>query len=70
MVALGRGVKSQGRGAPVMWVWDAVVWGEGRRMRLLGKVAMASGYRGTSFTRNHSPLGPYRRPMPKVLRGS
>ena len=26
-------------------------------------------YRGTSLTRKHSPLGPYRRPMPRVLGG-
>ena len=28
-----------------------------------------SGYRGTSLTRKGNPLGPYRRPMPRVLRG-
>ena len=27
-------------------------------------------FRGTSLTRNHPPLGPYRRPMPRVLGGS
>ena len=26
-------------------------------------------YRGTSLTRKHTSLGPYRRPMPRVLRG-
>ena len=24
-------------------------------------------YRGTSLARNHTPVGPYRRPMPRVL---
>ena len=28
------------------------------------------GYRGTSLIRKRTPLGPYRRPMPKVLGGS
>jgi hypothetical protein len=27
------------------------------------------GYRGTSPIRKRTPLGPYRRPMPRVLRG-
>ena len=27
-------------------------------------------YRGTSFKRKRTPLGPYRRFMPRVLRGS
>jgi len=27
-------------------------------------------YRATSPTRNRTPLGPYRRPMPRVTRGS
>ena len=27
-------------------------------------------YRGTSLTRKRPPLGPYRRPMPRVLGGS
>ena len=27
-------------------------------------------YRSTSLTRNRNPLGPYRRPMPRVLWGS
>ena len=27
-------------------------------------------YRGTSLTRKRTPLGPYRRPMPRVLGGS
>ena len=30
----------------------------------------AKGYRGTSLIRKRSPLGPYRRPMPKVFGGS
>ena len=28
-----------------------------------------SAYRGTSLTRNRTPLGPYRRPMPRILEG-
>ena len=28
------------------------------------------GYRGTSLIRKRTPLGPYRRPMPRVLEGS
>ena len=27
-------------------------------------------YRGTSLTRKRTPLGPYHRPMPRVLGGS
>ena len=27
-------------------------------------------YRGTSLTRKHRPLGPYSRPIPRVLGGS
>ena len=27
-------------------------------------------YRGTSLTRKRNPLGPYRRPVPRVLGGS
>ena len=27
-------------------------------------------YRGTSLTRKRNPLGPYRKPMPRVLGGS
>ena len=30
----------------------------------------AFAYRGTSLTRKRIPLGPYRRPMPRVLGGS
>ena len=30
----------------------------------------AKGYRGASLTRKRAPLGPYRRPMPRILRGS
>jgi len=33
-------------------------------------ILMYRGYRGTSLTRTHNPLGPYRRPMPRVLGGS
>ena len=30
----------------------------------------ANSYRGTSLTGKRTPLGPYRRPMPRVLGGS
>ena len=30
----------------------------------------AVAYRGTSLTKKRTPLGPYRRPMPRVLGGS
>jgi len=33
-------------------------------------LALAGKYRGTSLIRNHPPLGPYPRPMPRVLGGS
>ena len=33
-------------------------------------VGGASDYRGTSLTRKRTSLGPYRRPMPRVLGGS
>ena len=32
--------------------------------------AFSKPYRGTSLTRKRTPLGPYRRPMPRVLGGS
>ena len=32
-------------------------------------VPTSSCYRGTSLTRKRTPLGPYRRPMPRVLGG-
>ena len=32
--------------------------------------AELAGYRGTSLIRNSTPLGPYSRPMPRVLGGS
>ena len=37
----------------------------------LGRMARGhlNGYRGTSLTRKRTPLGPYRRPMHRVLRG-
>ena len=38
--------------------------------RHLPGAARASDYRGTSRIRNSTPLGPYRRPMPRTLGGS
>jgi len=35
-----------------------------------GGDSVKSRYRGTSLTRKRTPLGPYRRPMPRVLGGS
>ena len=35
----------------------------------MGVFFMGETYRGTSLTRNRTPLGPYRKPMPRVLRG-
>ena len=37
---------------------------------LSGQERAQLAYRGTSLTRKRSPLGPYRRPMPRVLGGS
>ena len=57
----------------VRWRERSVLgWGLGIRA---GSLAVAfSGlrveYRGTSLTRKRTPLGPYRRPMPRVLGGS
>ena len=34
-----------------------------------GLEPLVQGYRGTSPARKRTPLGPYRRPMPKVLLG-
>jgi len=36
----------------------------------LAAAAMAAEYRGTSLIRKRTTLGSYRRPMPRVLRGS
>jgi hypothetical protein len=33
-------------------------------------VSVRNAYRGTSLMRKHTPLGPYRRPVPRVLGGS
>jgi hypothetical protein len=47
----------------------ALLWGRGGREiaeRIVGPAAL---YRGTSLTRQRIPLGPYRRPMPRVLGG-
>ena len=35
----------------------------------LGFQSVFSAYMGTSLIRKHTPLGPYRRPMPRVLGG-
>ena len=54
-------------------------YGHGFKLKVLTTVqvvpsALGSGipqrYRGTSLIRKRTPPGPYRRPMPKVLRGS
>ena len=39
-------------------------------MRVYQDVIDAVPYRGTSLTRNRTPLGPYSRPMRRVLGGS
>ena len=38
--------------------------------QLAEDVAWPETYRGTSLTRKRTPLGPYRRPVPRVLGGS
>ena len=43
----------------------AVLYVPSREEKARGKI-----YRGTSLTRKCTPLGPYRRPMPRVLGGS
>ena len=50
-------------------------WGEGTgsdggRAHLGALYRLYLGYRGTSLIRKRNPLGPYRRPMPRVLEGS
>ena len=35
-----------------------------------GSTTVKLRYRGTSLIRKRTPLGPYRRPMPRVLGGS
>jgi hypothetical protein len=49
----------EGGSRPVVMLTHGPDW-------LQGQVA----HRGTSLTRKHTPLGPYRRPMPMVLNGS
>ena len=39
-------------------------------MREAERGGEAEDYRGTSLTRKRTPLGPYRRPMPRVRGGS
>ena len=39
-------------------------------MSMLPIVDRVLTYRGSSLTRKRTPLGPYRRPMPRVLGGS
>ena len=41
-----------------------------RTSRASSTLIREKGGRGTSLMRNHPPLGPYRRPMPRVLGGS
>jgi len=53
------------------WVGAGDVYSLGKAR--LGTDRPASGqikYRGTSLIRKRTPLGPYRRPMPRVLGGS
>jgi len=63
MAVLGRGAVSYEPGNPVV-----------RCLRLaprpLEDHAPSLDYRGTSLIRNRTPLGPYRRPMPRFLGGS
>ena len=66
---LGFGVEGLGFGA-----YSLGFRVEGLGLRVLGFRAWGcrySGtYRGTSHTRKRTPLGPFRRPMPRVLGGS
>jgi len=50
-------------------VWAAPVFSisTGRTVKRINNLYI---YRGTSPTRKRTPLGPYRRPMPRVLGGS
>ena len=63
------------------WCPKSGAWGKPQRVDLLlgrvrrgGQEAFPQGapnsYRGTSLIRKHSPLGPYRRPTPRVFGGS
>ena len=49
------------RGTPVRW------WSQEGAGLLTSEAPL---YRGTSLTKQRTPLGPYRRLMPRVLRGS
>ena len=40
------------------------------RLSICAQIARQPCYMGTSLTRKRTPLGPYRRPMPRVLGGS
>jgi len=57
----GSGFRAQG--VPL----GCTVYGAGSR---IGGQHHFREYRGTSLTRKHNPLVPYRRPMPRVLGGS
>ena len=61
-----------------LW-WGVRVWGvgfrfQGLRSRAWGlerqEATVFRACRGTSLARECTPLGPYRRPMPRVLKGS
>ena len=46
--------------------WSSNEWDEKKTRAAIPR----SMHRGTSLTRNRTPLGPYRSPMPRVLGGS
>ena len=79
MGVLGRGAVSYERGAPILGqtaplkilnftARGAVTFNETAEVHYVGLGVL--GYRGTSLMRNTPLLGPYRRPMPRVLGGS
>ena len=53
----------------VVWGLGFGVWGLGFGISSLGFGGLED-YMGTSLTRKRTPLGPNRRPMPRVLGGS
>ena len=63
-----------GRGGPRLWCAVGVWLWRGLRVCLRPCALFDSRemgiYRGTSLIRNCPPVGPYRRPMPRVLGGS
>ena len=47
------------------------VWSEGEKLRsLIAPAEVGDQRRGTSLARKRTPLGPYRRPLPRLLGGS